>query len=159
MYKHLFCTECRALYLIAKGRRSMFGGGFHKEILRPLIQFLRIWCPHAHWIGPCIYHGIILKSVWNLYQQLIFFQIASIGWFSRSFYKNINLYMKNICLAKKNAFTVFYVRFLSLPGVWSVFLQCKIFPAPPSSCICGDGQMVNDSSAMWNQNSVAGKKK
>ena len=66
--------------------------------------------------------------------------------------------MKNICLAKKNAFTVFYVRFSSLPGVWSVFLQCKIFPASPSSCICGDGQMVNDSSAMWNQNSVAGKK-
>jgi hypothetical protein len=67
--------------------------------------------------------------------------------------------MKNICLAKKNAFTVFNVRFSSLPGVWSVFLQCKIFPASPSSCICGDGQMVNDSSAMWNQNSVAGKKK
>ena len=35
MYKNLFCTKCRTLYLIAKGRRSMFGGGFHKEILRP----------------------------------------------------------------------------------------------------------------------------
>ena len=148
MYKNLFCTKCRTLYLIAKGRRSMYGGGFHKEILRPLIQFLRIWWTHAHCIGPCIYHGIILKSVWNLYQQLIFFQIASIGWFSRSFYKNINLLMKNICLAKKNAFTVFNVRFLSLPGVWSVFFQCKIFPASPSSCICGDGHMVNDTSAM-----------
>ena len=67
--------------------------------------------------------------------------------------------MKNICLAKKNAFTVFYVRYLSLPGVWSEFLQCKIFPASPSSCICGDGQMVNDSSAMVeSQNSVAGQK-
>ena len=85
MYKHLFCTECRALYLIAKGRRSMFGGGFHKEILRPLIQFLRIWFPHAHCIEPSIYHGIFLKSVWNLYQHLIFFQVASIGGFSRSF--------------------------------------------------------------------------